>query len=168
MEGDNKGEERKEDADTKSEVRAVELTEEQKKRIESNRDKAKALRKKRIHQTPYDRPNSSESPTKHSPVKIVQPPRPAPSHVTPPTQWDTYGGYILDDDQPHHSYTGKTVEEDGELAGLTLSVYIYLMKYFCTAPPMPDERPTCEECAKKFAVSYLLSKFHLSVCDNCR
>ena len=46
----------------------------------------------------------------------------------------------------------------------------YLIDYHCSplAPPMPDERPTCEECKKKFAVSYLLSKFQLSVCDSCR
>ena len=149
MEGDNKGEERKEDADTKSEIRAVELTEEQKKRIESNRDKAKALRKKRIHQTPYDRPNSSESPTKHSPakVKIVQP-RPAPSHVTPPTQWDTYGGYILDDDQPHHSYTGKTVEEDGELYSPADSFCLYLPYSYSWVSAQPLRCPTSGQLAK--------------------
>ena len=108
------GEELERRDDDASETSAVELTEEQKKRIESNREKAKALRKKRIHQTPYERPSSSMSPTKHSPAKVVQPRSAAPSHVTPPAQWDTYGGYILDDDQPHHSSWGKVVEEDGE------------------------------------------------------
>ena len=38
---------------------ALELTEEQKKRIESNREKAKALRKKRIQEKPYARPSTT-------------------------------------------------------------------------------------------------------------
>ena len=94
----------------------AELTEEQKKRIESNKEKAKALRKKRIQQKPYDRPPSSNSPsmscTKVSAGKSAA----SSSHVIPPSQWDTYGGYILEDDNPHHIYSGKTVEEDGELS----------------------------------------------------
>lgn len=91
---------------------ALELTEEQKKRIESNKEKAKALRKKRLQQKPYDRPATSDSPT--ATRTKVSAGKPAPSHVIPPSQWDTYGGYILEDDQPHHSHGGKTVEEDGE------------------------------------------------------
>lgn len=87
---------------------ALELTEEQRKRMESNKEKAKALRKERIRAKPYDRPATSDSPTKPSPKKSSH------THVTPPSQWDTYGGYILDDDQPQHNYSGRTVEEDGE------------------------------------------------------
>ena len=151
------------------------LTEEQKKRIETNREKAKALRKKRIHEKPYARPNaSSDSPTK---LSSTSPRKPTPSHVTPtpPTgsQWNTYGGYILDDDeQTHGNYSGKIVEEDGMLILILSDIATVVIKWtnLCSlvAPPMPDERPTCEECKKEFAVSYLLSKFQLSVCDNCR
>lgn len=99
---------------------AIDLTEEQKKRIESNREKAKALRKKRIQEKPYARPStSSNSPT----TKLSSPRKPAAipasSHVTPtpPTgsQWDTYGGYILDDEQTHGNYSAKAVEEEGKL-----------------------------------------------------
>lgn len=94
-----------------------ELTEEQKERIESNREKAKALRKKRIHEKPYARPSTnSDNPglAKHSSPRKFPP---TPNHVTPtpPTgsQWDTYGGYILDNDEQTHSYSGNTVEEEG-------------------------------------------------------
>jgi hypothetical protein len=93
---------------------ALNLTEEQKKRIESNKEKAKALRKKRIREKPYARPSSSaDNPT----TIISSPKKPTPSHVapTPPTgsQWDTYGGYILDDEHTHSNYNTKPVEEEG-------------------------------------------------------
>lgn len=105
----------------------VELTEEQKKRIESNKEKAKALRKKRIQQKPYDRPASLNSPTMSHAKVSAGPPASSSSHVIPASQWDTYGGYILEDDQPHHIYSGKTVEEDGELSasdGLAVAVLL--------------------------------------------
>ena len=87
----------------------VELTEEQKRKIESNREKAKALRSKRIREKPYERQQkSADSPTNFGSSTS--------SHVIPPTQWDTYGGYILDDDQPHHSHRGRTVEEEGRMS----------------------------------------------------
>ena len=101
-------------------VSALDLTEEQKKRIESNREKAKALRKKRIREKPYARPSTttSTSSAADNPTTIVSSPKkPTPSHVvpTPPTgsQWDTYGGYILDDEQTHSNYSAKPVEEEG-------------------------------------------------------
>ena len=98
----------------------VDLTEEQKKRVESNREKAKALRKKRIQEKPYARPSTSSDNTTtrlSSPRKPVLTSVPTSSHVTPtpPTgsQWDTYGGYILDDEQTHGNYSAKAVEEEG-------------------------------------------------------
>ena len=105
-----------EDANT---TPAIDLTEEQKKRIESNREKAKALRKKRIQEKPYARPSTSSENTM---TKLSSPRKPAfvsiSSHVTPtpPTgsQWDTYGGYILDDEQAHGNYSAKAVEEEGK------------------------------------------------------
>merc|ERR1712083_1220270 len=37
------------------------------------------------------------------------------------------------------------------------------------APPiMPPDQPTCEECLKDFADSYLFSTFDHSVCDDCK
>ncbi len=98
---------------------ALDLTEEQKKRIESNREKAKALRKKRIREKPYARPSASTTcNSADNPTTIVSSPRKSTSsHVapTPPTgsQWDTYGGYILDDEQTHSNYNTKPVEEEG-------------------------------------------------------
>ena len=100
---------------------ALDLTDEQKKRIESNREKAKALRKKRIREKPYARPSTSSADnptTKLSPLALSTSSRkPTPSHVTPtpPTgsQWDTYGGYILDDEETHSNYSAKPVEEEG-------------------------------------------------------
>lgn len=106
MEEDNVGDE--------STTSTVEITEEQKKRIESNKEKAKALRQKRIQQKPYDRPTSSNSPTCAQVSVGKLKPASSRCHVISPTQWDTYGGYILEDDQPHHVYSGKTIEEDGE------------------------------------------------------
>ena len=94
---------------------ALGLTEEQKKRIESNREKAKALRKKRIQEKPYARPSTSSA--DNSTSKVSSPRKPTPSHVapTPPTgsQWDTYGGYILDNEQTHINYGAKAIEEEG-------------------------------------------------------
>ena len=89
----------------------VELTDDQKKKIESNREKAKALRSKRIKEKPYERPPKSGSPTKSGASTS--------SHVIPPTQWDTYGGYLLDDNQLHHSYSGRTVEDEGGMSDLS-------------------------------------------------
>ena len=107
MEGDHE-----ESASTTS---ALDLTEEQKKRIESNREKAKALRKKRIREKPYARPSTSSA--ADTTTVVSSPKKPTPSHVapTPPTgsQWDTYGGYILDDEQTHSNYSAKPVEEEG-------------------------------------------------------
>lgn len=97
---------------------ALHLTEEQKKRIESNREKAKALRKKRIQEKPYARPSTSSADNPTILTKLSSPRKPTPSHVTPtpPTgsQWDTYGGYILDDEETHSNYNAKPVEEDGK------------------------------------------------------
>ena len=105
---------------------ALDLTEEQKKRIESNREKAKALRKKRIQEKPYARPSTSSA--DNSTTKISSPRKPTPSHVTltPPTgsQWDTYGGYILDDEQTHTNYSAKAIEEEGTC------VYNYLSNIY--------------------------------------
>lgn len=99
--------------DSASAAEAVELTEQQKKRIESNKEKAIALRKQRIHQKPYERPSTSgyisNSPTKPSAHVTPTASRPAAS-----SQWDTYGGYILEDDQPQHGYGGRVVEDEGE------------------------------------------------------
>ena len=37
------------------------------------------------------------------------------SHVTPTgSQWDTYGGYILENEQTHGNYSAKAVEEEGK------------------------------------------------------
>ena len=114
---------------------ALDLTEEQKKRIESNREKAKALRKKRIREKPYARPSTttSTSSAADNPTTIVSssPKKPTPSHVapTPPTgsQWDTYGGYILDDEQTHSNYNAKPIEEEGTFIKINCSTDISMV-----------------------------------------
>jgi DNA-repair protein complementing XP-A cells len=65
---------------------------------------------------------------------------------------DTGGGFLLEEDEEEGATVGgrdfKTVEDD--------------------APALPDERMVCVECRKRFAESFLFSKFSFSVCDQCR
>lgn len=58
---------------------------------------------------------------------------------------DTGGGFLLDEDAapPSQSTPPKMVQ-------------------------MPSEHSVCEACGKEFLLSFLLEKFDLEVCDNCR
>jgi len=50
----------------------------------------------------------------------------------------------------------------------TLIIIIIHIMFVFVAPAMPDEQMVCEECHKKFAESFLHTKFQLTVCDQCR
>lgn len=50
----------------------------------------------------------------------------------------------------------------------TLIIIIIHVMFVFVAPAMPDEQMVCEECHKKFAESFLHTKFQLTVCDQCR
>ena len=98
---------------------AQQLTEEQRERIERNRNRAKALRKERLASTPYEKPQSSDtSKPKYSPSKasrdvtFVHVHTPTKTHLVSSTK-NTHGGYMLDDEQSDQKRHFKIVEDEG-------------------------------------------------------
>ena len=90
------------------------LTETQKKRVERNREKAKAIRKARLTSTPYQRQagqdNCPQPPQRQAePVSSSSKPKPVVR------QYDTRGGFVLDEEEEERrqSHRYRLVEEEG-------------------------------------------------------
>ena len=89
---------------------------------------------------------------------------------------DSGGGFLLEDeDDIRRERNCQLVEEDGKdgdidssLVSLLCDVYCTLHAFYFTAPALPDEQMVCSECGKRFAESFLFSKFRFTVCDQCR
>lgn len=114
-------------AETSDDTAVPELTEEQKKRIAENRERAIQIKKAKLALRSIAESSKSGSPTKRQqPV-------------------DTGGGFFLDDDNVPDTPVAPP-----------------------TRVEMPAEHSTCGACGKEFLLSFLLEKFALEICDNCR
>lgn len=132
--------------ETPETVKSVELTEEQKLRIEQNRQKALERRNQRLVAHPYAKNLKSKQTEENSFFSVD----PNVIKVSGKKVIDSGGGFLLEEDDDLDEAILREITED-------------------PAPILIEsDKPTCLECSEKFSTSYLFETFDYPACDNCR